>query len=190
MWKKDGWACKWLMNEWVEARSWLIMKGHWLTVLVCFNDLKIYWQYITMVTLSGNVSYTCSISLCLWKADLNDWEYNPLCMSRQIIVQHNTANFESNKAERYTEPSRIKRLPDVGMVKVCLEASEYWLGWYSVTIYTSLFLNFFHQLVFPCSYWWHQRHSPPSLHLYLFLWEAFLRPRTSLGERKRAPSNV
>ena len=41
-----------------------------------------------------------------------------MCTSRQIIVQLISVNFESNKAERYTEPSRIKRLPDVGMVKV------------------------------------------------------------------------
>ena len=34
----------------------------------------------------------------------------------------------------------------------------------------------FHQLVFPCSYQWHQRHCPPSLHLYLFLKETFLYP--------------
>ena len=60
--------------------------------------------------------------------------------------------------------------------KVCLEAGKCWLGWYNVTVYTSLFLDFFHQLAFPCSYQWHQRHHPPSLHLYLFLWETFLRP--------------
>ena len=40
------------------------------------------------------------------------------------------------------------------------------MGCYTVTEYTSLFLDFFHQLVFPCSYQWHQRHSPTSLHLY------------------------
>ena len=55
---------------------------------------------------------------------------------------------------------------------MCLEAGECWPGCYSATVYTSLFLDFFHQLFFQ----WHQRHSPLFLHLYLFLWKTFLLP--------------
>ena len=41
--------------------------------------------------------------------------------------------------------------------------------------YTSLFLGFpTGQLVFPCSYQQYQRHTAPSLRLYLFLWETIL----------------
>ena len=42
--------------------------------------------------------------------------------------------------------------------------------------YTSLFLEFLCQLVFPFSYPWFQRCRAPSLHLYLYLWETFLLP--------------
>ncbi len=35
-----------------------------------------------------------------------------------------SGNVEVNKADQYTEPSHIKMLPDVGMLKVCLEGSE------------------------------------------------------------------
>ena len=39
-------------------------------------------------------------------------------MSRQKIVQLISVLFEGNKAEWYTEPICLKRLPDVEMVKV------------------------------------------------------------------------
>ena len=55
--------------------------------------------------------------------------------------------------------------------KVCLEGSECWLGCYSheIDLLVPGFLP-------PFSYQWHQRHHPPSLHLYLFLKETFLYP--------------
>ena len=50
--------------------------------------------------------------------ELNNWPQatlgNRLCMSRRLISEY----VEVNKADWYTEPSRIKMLPDVGMVKV------------------------------------------------------------------------
>ena len=50
-------------------------------------------------------------------------EYS-LCISSQTIVKLMSVHFEGNKADRYTEPSRIKRLPDVGMVEVYPKRSE------------------------------------------------------------------
>ena len=46
------------------------------------------------------------------------WKGNLLCRSRRIFAQRISVNFEGNKANQYTESSRIKMLPDVGMVKV------------------------------------------------------------------------
>ena len=42
------------------------------------------------------------------------WKSNLSCMSRQPISE----NVEVNEADRYIEPSHIKMLSDVGMVKV------------------------------------------------------------------------
>ena len=51
-------AIKWLMNKSVE--EYIMMKGHWLSVLGCFNDLK----YILTITIVTVLKYnTCFISL-------------------------------------------------------------------------------------------------------------------------------
>ena len=70
-------------------------------------------------------------------------------------------------------------LPDVGMVKTYPK----YVSW-GRRMLTRLLRCGIHLLVpglfppvgFSCSYPWLQRHSPPSLHHYLFLWETFLLP--------------
>ena len=179
----NGLATKWLMDKSVEAQ--LMMKVHWLSVLVCSNNLKIYADSNYSHCL--DIQYTCSISL--WQSlyvplyvqpgtkiwilgHRPQWKSNFLCMSRWLISEN--VAIEVNKTDRYTEPTTSKCCQIVRMVKVypkcVLKAVN--VDW--VMEYTSLFLDFFHQLFFPCSYQWHQRHRSPSLHLCLFLWEAFL----------------
>ena len=68
---------------------------------------------------------------------------NLLYMSRRPISE----NVEVNKTDRYTEPSYIKMLPDVGIVKeypMCvLKGSKCWPGCYTVT----------EHLLFPGLFW-------------------------------------
>ena len=64
-------------------------------------------------------------------------------------------------------------LSDVGMVKtypkyISPEAGEFSPSCYKITKCTSLFVDIFCQLVFPCSYLWFQRRSAPSLHLSFY----------------------
>ena len=86
-------------------------------------------------------------------------------------VQHISVNVDTTKAVPHQNVARCRDGESVS--RVCLEGSECWLGCYTVKEYTSLFLNFstncfFHAATSGI------RHSPPSLYLYLFLWETFL----------------
>ena len=146
-------AFKWLMNKSVEA---------W----VCFNDLKIYTDSSHIYCHCLEIQYLLYISLTVpiyliicstWP----HWKSNLLCMSRWLISE----NVEVNKADRYTEPSCIKMLPDRMLTGL--------LHCHGIHV---LVPGLFHQLVFPCSYQWHHRYRPLSLHLKLFLWETFLLP--------------
>ena len=70
---------------------------------------------------------------------------------------HNVRHFCESAHINFTVQvisSCIKMLPDIGMVKVYPECvlKAVNVDHYIVTEYTSLFLDFFHQLAFPCSY--------------------------------------
>ena len=98
-----------------------------------------------------------------------------------------SVNFEAMKANWCTEPSCIKMLPDIGMVK---RIQSVWkpanvdLSCYNAMEYPSLFLDSTHQLVYTCSYpWFHRQCTIPisvldyaervsyTLFLY-FIWSA------------------
>ena len=99
-------------------------------------------------------------------------EFKPIF--RAWVGGHISVNVEAMKAVLHQNVARCRDGESVS--KVCLEGSKSWPGCYTITEYTSLFLDIFHQLVSPCSYQWHQRDRPLSLHLYLFLWETFSLP--------------
>ena len=97
------------------------MKGHWLSGLVCFNDLffsdsnylssnKILALYL----FDNSCTFIYMFYLALRFVHRPHWKSNLLCMSRRVISE----NVEVKKTDRYTEPSCIKMLPDVGMVKM------------------------------------------------------------------------
>ena len=146
----------------------------------CIHCLKT----LILLFISDNPCVTiCSI----WYIDFNGWPQATFEFKSALheLVDncktlHMSLTFEAMKADWCIKPSCIKMLPDVGMVKVypnCVlkAANVDWvvtLSWYT---YTSQFLDFF-QLVLLCSYQWHLRHSPPSRHLCLFLWQTFLLP--------------
>ena len=109
------------------------------------------------------------------------WNSNLPCTSWWIIVKLVISlKFEAMKANLYIKPSGINMLPDVGMG---WKRAKY-VSWNRRMLTGLVQCHGIHLIVpwlfppvgFPCSYQWHQRHRPPSPHLYLFLWETFLLP--------------